>query len=50
MLSEEAFPPLCLFDRQGQCEINEQYKESLARTTWAKVVQLNRTQLISVCQ
>lgn len=44
-----SFPsPLCLFDRQGQCEIDEQYKDSLATTTQAKVVQLNRALLISV--
>lgn len=46
-----SFPAsLCLFDRQGQCEIDEQYKDSLARTTQAKVVRLNRAPLISVCQ
>lgn len=28
-----SFPSsLCLFDRQGQCKIDEQYKESLAKT------------------
>lgn len=44
-----SFPSsLCLFDRQGQCEIDEQYKDSLATTTQAKVVQLNRALLISV--
>lgn len=40
----------CLFDRQGQCEIDERYKDSLARTIQAKVVQLNEALLISVCQ
>lgn len=46
-----SFPSsLCLFDRQGQCEIDEQYKDSLSRTLQAKVVQLNRAILISVCQ
>lgn len=50
MLSEVAFPPLCLFDRQGQWEIDEEYKDSLGRTAQAKVVQLNRALLISVCQ
>lgn len=46
-----SFPSsLCLFDRQGQCKMDEQYKDSLARTTQAKVVQLNRALLISVCQ
>lgn len=41
---------LCLFDRQGQCEIDEQYKDSLAWTTQDKVVQLNRALLISAYQ
>lgn len=41
---------LCVFDRQGQCKTDEQYKDRLARTTQAKVVQLKRALLISVCQ
>lgn len=46
-----SFPSsLCLFDRQGQYRIDEEYKDSLARTAQAKVVKLNRALLISVCQ
>ncbi len=41
-----SFPSsLCLFYRQGQCEIDEEHKDSLARMTQAKVVQLNRAPL-----